>query len=75
MTSASRLAIVLLELLTTLDVTIQPSSIAAAGAAGGLAIMGPAGWVAEVSPRRIGQGGVPVLERVISATGSNPSKS
>ena len=58
MTSASRLAIVRLELLTILDVAIQPSGIGAAGAAGGLAIMGSAGWVAEVSPRRIGHGGV-----------------
>jgi hypothetical protein len=66
---------VLLELLTILDVTIQPSGIAAAGAAGGLVIMGSAGYVAEVSPRRIGQGGVPVLERVIGATGLNPSRS
>ncbi len=74
MTSASRLAIVLLELLTILDVTIQPSGIAAAGAAGGLAIMGP-GWIAEMSPHQIGQGGVPVLDRVIGATGLNPSKS
>jgi hypothetical protein len=48
-------AIVLLELLRILDVTIQPSGIAAAGAAGGLAIMG-LGWVAEVSLRRIGPG-------------------
>jgi hypothetical protein len=48
-------AIVLLELLMILDVTIQPSGIATAGAAGGLAIMGP-GWVAEVSLRRIGPG-------------------
>jgi hypothetical protein len=66
---------VLLQLLTILDVPIQPSGIAAAGAAGGLVIMGSAGWVAEVSPRRTGQGGVPVLERVIGATGLNPSRS
>ena len=65
----------LLELLTILDVPIQPSGIAAAGAAGGLVSMGSAGWVAEVSPRRTGQGGVPVLERVIGATGLNPSRS
>jgi hypothetical protein len=66
---------VLLELLTILDVPIQPSGIAAAGAASGLISMGSAGYVAEVSPRRTGQGGVPVLKRVISATGLNPSRS
>ena len=48
-------AIVLMKLLRILDVTLQPSGIAAAGAAGGLAIMG-LGWVAEVSLRRIGPG-------------------
>jgi hypothetical protein len=68
-------AIVLLELLRILDVPIQPSGIAAAGAAGGLIRMGSVGWVAEVSLRRIGQGGVPVLERVIGATGLNPFRS
>ena len=65
----------LLELLTILDVPIQPSGIAAAGAAAGLVSMGSADCVAEMSPRRIGQGGVPVLERVIGATGLNPSRS
>ena len=69
------MATVLLEVLTILDGTIEPSGIAAAGAAGGLAGRGSAGGVAEVSPRRIGLGGVPVRERVIGATGLNPSKS